>query len=230
MSDFYVGDEGSESFGARLLADYTVGGTSLDRSRQQPAAGLRFLPLSTRYGLRKITLPVHVYGETPRQAGERKSKLDAALLADPVELMLPDGFYYTASLDTIGEVSEVTGDGCVLEGSYTLSGFRHDTIEKVSIPPGGGTLYARGSAPDMECRISCTVGADAASYIMAGVLWVNVSAGDVLVLDGIEHQVLRNGAPALAQCDLTQWPLLAAGKNVLTAPDEMLVEYYPIWI
>jgi hypothetical protein len=230
MSDFYVGDNGSETFGARLLADYTVGGTSLDRSRQQPAAGLRFLPLSTRYGLRKITLPVHVFGVTPRHAGEQKSKLDAALLADPVELRLPDGFCYTASLDTIGEVSEVTGDGCILEGSYTLSGFRHDPIQKVSIPPGGGSFQARGSAPDMECRLTCTVGADATSYIMAGILWVDVSAGDVLVLDGIEHQVLRNGTPALAQCDLTQWPLLAAGKNILTAPDALLVEYYPIWI
>ena len=78
-----------------------------------------------------------------------------------------------------------------------------------TLPAGGGTLYARGTAPDMECRITCTVGAAADSYLMAGILWVDVEAGDVLVLDGIRRAVTRNGANALNQCDLTRWPLLA---------------------
>ena len=104
--------------------------------------------------------------------------MDAALLADPVELALPDGFLYTASCDEIGEVTEYTPDGCILAGSYRLSGFRHDLLETVHLPAGGGTMWAKGTAPDMECRITCTVGTAADSYLMAGILWVSVKAGD----------------------------------------------------
>ncbi|MGN0706771.1 MAG: hypothetical protein ACI4JC_02075 [Faecalibacterium sp.] len=230
MDDFYVDGRGASEFGARLLADYTVGGAQLTRGRLQLAAGMRFVPLATRCGLRKISLTVDLYGTTPRRVQEQKSNLDAAFLTDPVELILPDGFQYTASLDSIGEVKELTRDGCVLEGGYKLSGFRHGPSETVTLPAGGGTLYASGTAPDMECSIRCTVGADTGAYLMAGVLWVNVSAGDALVLDGIHRAVLRNGENALNQCDLTRWPLLAPGKNVLTAPDPMIITYYPIYL
>ena len=173
---------------------------------------------------------MHVYGPTPRKAQESKSALDAALLADPVELALPDGFLYRASLDKIGETTELSVDGCILAGSYTLSGCRHDLLDTACLPAGGGTVYAAGTAPDMECRLTCTVGAAAESYFMAGILWVDVEAGDVLVLDGIRRAVTCNGANALGQTDLTRWPLLAAGKNVLTAPDALTVEYYPIYL
>lgn len=230
MDDFYIDGQGASAFGARLLTSYTVGGVSLERSRVLPAAGLRFIPAGSRVGLREISLPVHIYGQSPRDAAQRKSALDAALLADPVELALPDGFLYTASLDKIGAVSELSADGCILAGSYTLSGFRHDLLETVRLPAGGGTLYARGTAPAMECRISCTVGSTADSYQMAGILWVDLQAGDLLVLDGIRRAVTKNGKNALNQCDLTRWPLLAPGKNTLTAPDALTVEYTPIWL
>lgn len=230
MDDFFVDGRGASEFGARLLASYTVGGAALERSRVQPAAGLRFVPAGNRVGLREISLPVHIYGDTPRHAQERKSALDAAMLADPVELALPDGFLYTASLDKIGTVSELSQEGCILAGSYTLSGFRHDPLTSAAVPAGGGELWVRGTAPDMECRLTCTVGAAAGSYLMAGVLWVDVQAGDVLCLDGITRAVTRNGANALTQCDLTRWPLLAPGRNILTAPDALTVEYYPIYL
>lgn len=230
MDDFFVGGHGSSEYGAWLLASYTVSGVGIERQRVQPTAGLRFVPAGSKLSLKEISLPVHVYGETPRDAQQKKSSLDAALLADPVELDLPDGYLYTASLKEIGDTSELTIDGCILAGSYSLVGFRHDPLETAALPAGGGELWVRGTAPDMECRLTCTVGAAAGSYLMAGILWVNVQAGDVLVLDGIKRVVTRNGVNALNMTDLTRWPLLAPGLNILTAPDAMTVEYYPIWL
>lgn len=230
MDDFFVDGRGASEFGARLLASYSVGGAAIERQRVRPSAGMRFVPAGSRIGLKQLSLPVHVFGQNPRDAQQKKSALDAALLADPVELALPDGFLYTASCDEIGEVTEYTPDGCILAGSYKLSGFRHDLLETVHLPAGGGTMWAKGTAPDMECRLTCTAGAAAESYLMAGILWVDVKAGDVLVLDGIRRAVTRNGENALNQTDLTQWPLLAPGQNILTAPDALTVEYYPVWL
>ena len=230
MDDFFVDGRGSSEFGARLLASYSVGGAAIERQRVRPSAGMRFVPAGSRIGLKQLSLPVHVFGQNPRDAQQKKSALDAALLADPVELALPDGFLYTASCDSIGEVTEYSQDGCILASSYKLSGFRHDLLETVHLPAGGGIMWAKGTAPDMECRLTCTVGTAADSYLMAGILWVSVKAGDVLVLDGIRRKVTRNSENALNQTDLTQWPLLAPGQNILTAPDALTVEYYPVWL
>ena len=230
MDDFFVDGRGSSEFGARLLASYSVGGAAIERQRVRPSAGMRFVPAGSRIGLKQLSLPVHVFGQNPRDAQQKKSALDAALLADPVELALPDGFLYTASCDSIGEVTEYSQDGCILAGSYKLSGFRHDLLETVHLPAGGSIMWAKGTAPDMECRLTCTVGTAADSYLMAGILWVSVKAGDVLVLDGIRRKVTRNSENALNQTDLTQWPLLAPGQNILTAPDALTVEYSPVWL
>lgn len=230
MDDFFVDGRGSSEFGARLLASYSIGGASLSRSRIQPTAGMRFIPAGSRVGLREISLPVHVFGQSPLEAQLQKSALDAAFLADPVELYLPDGFLYTASCDSIGEVTEYSQDGCILAGSYKLSGFRHGPLRTIQLPAGGGEFLVQGTAPDIECRLTCTVASASDSYLMAGILWVDVKAGDVLVLDGIQRAVTKNGANALNQTDLTRWPLLAPGRNVMTAPDAMTVEYYPIYL
>lgn len=230
MDDFFVDGRGSSEFGARLLASYSIGGASLTRSRIQPAAGMRFVPAGSRVGLREISLPVHVFGQSPLEAQLQKSALDAAFLADPVELYLPDGFLYTASCDSIGEVTEYSQDGCILAGSYKLSGFRHGPLHTIPLPAGGGEFLVQGTAPDIECRLTCTVASASASYLMAGILWVDVKAGDLLVLDGIRRAVTKNGENALNQTDLTRWPLLAPGRNVMTAPDAMTVEYYPIYL
>lgn len=229
QNDFYVGSVGSGAFGARLLADYTVGGTPLTRSRQKLPGVQGWLPLATEYGLRSIKLPVHICGPTPRAAAEQKSRLDAALSAEPTELWLPNGFWYTVSLESTGEAQELSDDGCRLSCTYTLLGYAHDPLQTVTLTT-DGTLYARGTAPEMACRLTCTAGASAASYTMAGVTWSNVAAGDLLVLDGLERRVLRNGAPDLDSTDLICWPKLTPGQNVLTAPDALTVEYYPIWL
>ena len=47
MDDFYIDGHGSSEFGARLLAEYSVGGVSIERDRVQPAQGLHFIPCGT---------------------------------------------------------------------------------------------------------------------------------------------------------------------------------------
>ena len=76
MDDFFVDGRGSSEFGARLLASYTVGGASLERTRVRPAAGMRFVPAGSRVGLKQLSLPVHVFGQNPLDAQQKKSALN----------------------------------------------------------------------------------------------------------------------------------------------------------
>ena len=73
MDDFFVGGHGSSEYGARLLASYTVSGVVIERQRVQPTAGLRFVPAGSKLSLKEISLPVHVYGETPRDAQRKRA-------------------------------------------------------------------------------------------------------------------------------------------------------------
>ena len=134
--EFYIDGKPGSDFGALLLASYSVGSVSLTRGRVVPSVGQRFTPGATRYGLRSITLPVNIWGNSPEDVYRRKSALDAALLADPVELYLPSGFYYTASLETISNPEELDTAGCILELTYTLSGFAHMPLETILVQAG----------------------------------------------------------------------------------------------
>lgn len=228
-NDFYVDGVGSGTFFCRLLSSYTVGTSSLTRTRVQPAQGMRFTAISTRYGLLSIKLPVRVFGLSPTDAKQNESKLKAALMADPVELYLPDGFYYTASLDSASESKEVTVDGCLRELTFTLSGFCHDVLTAVSVASGSG-FFVNGTAPEMECRLTATAGAAADTYTLGTAIFLDVSTGDKLVVDGLKKKVTRNGENDIGSCDIVNWPLLSPGTNVVSCPDALTVEYYPIWL
>ncbi len=229
VSDFYIDNVGSGEFGARLLANYKVSGTPLKRSRQKQPGVQGWLPLRTEYGLRTITLPVHVSGSTPLQASQQMSRLTAAMAKDPVDIKLPNGMSYFASLDSAGDAIEVTQDGCLLSCTYKLQGYAHGALITKTIAP-GGTLVAEGTAPQMAYRMTCTAGQAYARYQMAGVVWRNVRAGDKLEVDGLEKRVSRNNYSDIEGTDLTEWPTLAPGANQLTAYDTLTISYYPIWL
>lgn len=228
-NDFYINGVGAGEYGARLLANYKVGGTPIKRTRQKTPGVQGWLALQTEYGLRTITLPIHVQGKTPLQASLQLSELTAALSAEPVDLHLPNGMQYFASLDSAGDAAELTQDGSLLSCTYKLAGYAHGDLQSVTIPP-NGTLRAIGTAPHMACKISCTVGKGAGSYPMAGVVWKNVQAGDKLEIDGLTKCVTRNGYSDIGRTDLTEWPTLTPGKNTITAQDALTVSYYPIWL
>ena len=73
--EFYIDGKPGSDFGALLLASYSVGSVSLTRGRVVPSVGQRFTPGATRYGLRSITLPVNIWGESPEDVNRRKSAL-----------------------------------------------------------------------------------------------------------------------------------------------------------
>ncbi len=228
-NDFYINGTGSGEYGARLLASYKVGGTPVKRTRQKTPGVQGWIGLKTEYGLRTITLPVHVRGETPLRASLQLSKLTAALAVDVVNLYLPNGMQYFASLESAGDAAELTQDGCLLSCTYKLVGYAHGDLQTIPLPL-GSAFCALGTAPQMSCQISCTVGADTPRYTVAGITWRNVHAGEKLVLDGLNKRITRNGYSDIGSTDLTQWPTLTPGENVLDAKDVLTVSYYPIWL
>ena len=226
--DFYLNGQPSTDFAARLLAGWKVQDESTDRTFVLGQKATAFTVYGAISPMKTVSLTLHIAGATPEQAARNRSRLMAVLADGIAELLLPDGFLYRAALTEMGEQKEVTADGLLLETACTLRGLRCRPLE--TVPDVNGVFFADGTAPFMDCRLTCTAGADAERYTMAGVTWQNVAAGDVLVLDGLEHRLLKNGASAAGDNDASDWPKLRPGENTLTAPDSLTVEYYPVFL
>ena len=209
-------------FGGKLKASYTVSGCSLTADYYKPRDGNSFLSLGSKIGLKTITLPFDLYGESPRETKRNLSTLDALCLSGKVELYLPDGFYYTSILQSIGVPQQITPS--ILSCSYTFLGIQHDELmESVC----SGAFYAQGTLPKMDCILSVSPSSDAEEYTAAGITFTNVKQGDQIVIDGMTKRVLINGAPAAQRCNIIEFPYLIPGENNLSSPDQITVSYYP---
>ena len=85
-------------YGAKLRADYSISSSSITTSYIKPRTGSTFHLISNTIGLKTITLPFDIYGDSPTDARRKISHLDALAASGKVELVLPDRFQYTSCL------------------------------------------------------------------------------------------------------------------------------------
>ena len=104
----YINHIPLSQFGGKLRANYTVSGSAVTADYYKPRDGNAFISLGSRIGLKTITLPFDLYGSSPRETKRNLSALDALCLSGKVELYLPDGFYYTSILQSIGVPQQIT--------------------------------------------------------------------------------------------------------------------------
>ena len=227
QQDFWINSSPSGEFGCRLLQNWSVKDAALSPTFLQGKNCTAFTVFGSAVGLKTITLPVHLYGSTPRDALQKRNLLTAALLDDIIHLQLPDGFLYRAALSESGSFQILSQDACILSCQYELSGMQCDPLQQIIA---AGDIFVQGTHPAMDCRITCTASKAAEQYSMAGVTWKNVQPGDVLVIDGFKKQILKNGANAALDNDLTSWIKLHPGQNKLVSPDPLTVEYYPTYL
>lgn len=224
----FINDIDILQYGARALRNtIKVGGTPVTNDYFQGRNRSSYVLMSTTFALKPVSFSL-VFSDTHlRKALENKSIFEAQAFGG-CELHLPDGFYYKCMLDTIGDADTkgVDGDGVIVECNYKFLGIQHDEMITVA---DGTSFIAKGTLPRMDCILSVTVGANAASYTLGGAVFSNVVAGDVLVVDGINKRFLKNGAPTTA----TNWlafPYVTSGLNAFTATDTVTVQYYPCYI
>lgn len=227
QQDFWINNSPSGEFGCRLLQSWSVKDAALSPTFLQGKSCTTFTAFGSTIGLKTISLPVHIYGSSPRDALQKRSLLTSALMQNIVNLQMPDGFLYRAALSNSGSCQALTQDGCILSCQYELTGMQCDPLQQITTH---GNFFVQGTHPFMDCCIICIVGKAAQRYTMAGITWQNVQTGDVLIIDGLKKQVLKNGSNAALDNDLTQWVKLHPGENHLTAPDPLTIEYYPTYL
>ena len=224
----YINDHDIADYNAKALRDsIKIGGTKVENDYFKGRNRTHYTLMATTYGLKTVGFTLVFFGQYVRQAKEYKSMLEAEMV-NGCEIQMPDGFYYRCMLDSIGEdvTKGVDGVEVMIECAYKFSGIQHDQMETID---DGSNFYALGTMPKMDCQLQVTVGASASNYTLGGVKFGAVTAGDVLVVDGIYKRFLKNGAP-VSVLEWLSFPSVTSGLNQFTALDTVKVTYYPCYI
>ncbi len=208
-----------------LVESFTIGGSPVKNDIFQGRNRTSWTQLSYTVGMRSISFSLFFSGPTKRAITLDKSAVDA-LLIGKVELYMPDGFCYTASLKSLGDLKILGVDGNRVIGlcSYKLEGIRHDGLQTVT----GNTVYAMGTMPRMDAIFSCTTAQARATLQLGPVTFSNIPAGAAVVANGMTGELTVNGAQVKAA--FTRLPFLTPGENTIQCPEIVTVQYYPCYI
>ena len=218
-------------YGGAAMLDYSVGETEISAETFQGVNRTSWALLKSFFGRRVITLTVLFKGSDLHAVKVQRSKFNSQLFGR-VELFISgDGFFYDAICTSMG-AEEYGGQGeqeAQIKAAYAFSGIRRDALASVAVPA-GGSFYCRSTMPLTDCKLTATVGSSATTYQLGGATYANVAAGDILVFDGINGAITRNGLPDAANVLWVNFPSLTPGENENDAPDAVTVEYYPTYI
>ena len=213
--------------GVDMLRDYKIGGTAITNTIFQGRNRSSYRLLAGVYGQKPISFTLVYEGKTYREAALNRSAVES-MLWGKVEISMPDGFFYTSTVQSIGEgtIYGQEDSQVLIEVPYELQGIQHDPLMTVA----GGNFCNPGTLPYTDCSVSATAGAAASLYLLAGATFHDVKAGEKLEVDGINGRILRNGAPAPGNVDFIRFPQVTPGQNSFLAPDPVTVSFYPSYI
>ena len=220
------------TFSGASLLDYTVGETSIDNAIFKGINRTNWVLLKSMFGTRTLTITIIFKGNNLHAAKVNRSKFNAAIFGKS-EIYIPDdGFYYTVSCESTGD-ELLVGIGereAQIKSTYTLTGIRHGEKRTVTVNK-NQSLLCESTVPFTDCKLTLTSTQDVASYNFGGGVWSNITAGDVLVFDGINCRITKNGLNYAANVTWMDFPRLAAGLNTIqTDTDPVTVEYYPTYL
>lgn len=210
-----------------LIEKFSVSGTEIKNETYQGVNRTNYNLLNSLFYMKTITISIFLSADTRRNLTLAKSRLDS-LMWGKVELGLPDGFYYTATLQSTGELAIVGIDdnSVIALCEYTFTGIQHDPL----VTSTGNTIDCQSTIPYTDCRLTCTASQAYSSITIGTVTITGVASGDVLVVDGINGRILQNGAPCAGNMSFRRFPSLTPGSNTFNCPEELTIEYYPTYI
>ena len=223
--ELYIDDVPCSDYGA-LIESYGVGSTQITNDMYQGVNRTAFVELFQQLGQKLISINLFYAAPTRRRLAELQSRLDGLLTRGKVELRLPDGFFYSAVCNTLGDLRMLGAEDNQLIAlcSYTFTGTQHDAL----VTSAGNSLYVNGSMPRMDCRLSCTASADHETLTLGTVTFSDIQEDDVVVADGMTGELSVNGEQVLPS--FTRLPFVVPGQNDFDCPETLTVQYYPCWV
>lgn len=218
----WINNKGLHLFGGKLKDTYTYTPPTISAEYFLGRKRSNFVLLDSSYEMGKLTLPIVFEGESRKDVALKKSNFEKELFGR-CDISLPDEFSYFAFLENIGTPSFPSEQ--MIESTYDLKCIRHGWKQIVE----SETVYCESTLPNTDCIISVTALKDSSEYQVGTVKFLNVKAGEKLVVDGMDKRILVNGAPAANRANWIRFPSLEPGANHIVCQDPVKVEFYPVY-
>ena len=207
---------------AKMLS-YKVGACDYSTGYLLPPVSMIPVKLAQTVGLRSITLVFDFEGDTPREIAMNISTV-TTLMQEMPDIVLPDGFVYRCVYEKQSTPEEKAP--WIHNVQYTLSGFRHEPLETVTLTQTGTVNVGGNYKTPAVLRITST-----ASTVKVLGITVNDAAG-VVIIDGLKKTVTKDGLNKFADTNLTSFPMLQPGLNNvdIDGASEVEISYYPIYL
>ena len=218
-------------YGGAALLEYTIGETAISAETFQGVNRTSWRLLKAFFGRRNITVEIVFTGPDLKSAKLQRSKFNSDVFGRCELFISGDGFFYDCACTNLGPEIRI-GEGAreaQIKAEYSFTGVRRDALESVTVPA-GGKFFCRSTMPFTDCKVTATVGSTGTNYALFGATFPTVTAGDILVFDGINGAITKNGTNAAADVSWVNFPSLTPGENENTAADAVTVEYYPTYI
>lgn len=241
MAEMLINGVDVKSFNARVQT-YSVSGTAVTNSTAS-AETLIVMPALyyVKFGPRTLTITLTFF---PRAAGsdarntsiperlhratENITKFESMIVGKVVEIYLPDGYYYTALVQTLPAATfDATGEHDV---TYTFLAIRHLQEKSRTVSPNGKVNCL--SNTETRCVITASFSQAHESVTLCGVVINNITAGAVLVIDSVNGLITCNGVNKFLDTDFYDFPLLSPGENIIScsaADASIRVTYTPVF-
>jgi len=233
------------AYNARLQS-YSVSGTTvtnnLSASRSILTAPLLF---SSVPGTRTLTLTLtfypHYLGDYAKGltvsdrlaiATENITVFEGLLVGKVVEIALPDGFIYTAIVNSIAAATfDSSGEHDV---TYTFNTVRHKAVITQSVKP-NGYIICESNTPTLPVVTAKynSIANTRNKVKLADVTIKSVTSGMTVVIDSVAGLITADGKNKFNDSDLIDFPVLNPGKNIVSSTEsdvEISVSYTPIYI
>ena len=214
-----------------LVESMKVGAIETQQETYQGVNRSNFNVLDTIQYMRSISVNLFYSAPTRRELALTKSKLDN-MMNGKLELWLPDGFYYTSYMVSAGEenILGVERNQVIALCAYQFKGIRHDKKETVNTTASNDNkVYCKSTVPHTDCKLTCTASESYEELQIDTVTITDVTAGDILVGDGITGRILQNGALCAGNMSFIHFPSLTPEENTLECVEDLTVEYYPTY-
>lgn len=212
-------------FGAEML-EYTVGPCEFDSTFTLPLARIIPVSLKSRVKLRSVSITLDFSGRSDAAIAMAISKFTALLFGE-AHLDLPDGFSYWGALKKVG--TPAVKAPWIRQVTFSLMCFRHLPMQTNRLA-GSSTIFADGNvATPMVVKIFPEEGTAEVSF--CGIT-IKELDGPVTI-DGIYTTILDDaGNNRFCYSDITEWPKLNPGDNIITVSGAAIFEisYYPIFL
>ena len=220
-----------ENYQGTTMLDYKIGAPTIENNFFHGVNRSNVILLKSFVGLREIEITIAFRGRSLHEAKVMRSRFNSQIYGK-CEIFIPDdGFYYSCVCTDMGQ-DELIGIGdhdAKIKATYQLQGIRHGALQTVTIQ-GGGTVYCDGTSPRTDCRLTTTASSSAASYQLGTATFTSVAAGDLLVFDGIDGKLTKNGVNVAGTTNWMEFPFLTYVANAIPCADPVTVEFYPAYI